>query len=68
MTMFCEVCKQVLKCNYCIKYGAKNGRLIWMENHFYLLRKAKQEEEKRLRDSDMIDNAQVFIFNKLNKD
>tara|TARA_B100000035_G_C20897140_1_gene507690 strand:+ start:106 stop:306 length:201 start_codon:yes stop_codon:yes gene_type:complete len=66
--MFCEVCKQALRCNYCIKYGAKNGRFVWMENHFYLLRKAKKEAEEKKLDSNMIDNTQIFIFNKLNKD
>ena len=47
MTKFCDVCKQILKCNYCAKYG-KNGQYIWLEQHFYLKRKEHEKQKTNL--------------------
>lgn len=38
MTKFCEVCRQMMKCNYCIKYGT-NGVYLYLEE---FRRRAKQ--------------------------
>ena len=33
MTKYCDVCKQLIKCQYCLKYGS-NGILVYLEKQF----------------------------------
>ena len=64
MKKFCDICKQIIKCEYCTKYG-KNGRYIWMEKNFYNLR--QQNKMKNL-DIDLINQQQLFLFSNTKKD
>ena len=65
MTKFCDVCKQILKCNYCAKYG-KNGQYIWLEQHFYLKRKEQKKQKENLyvneNEIDLINQQQLQIY------
>lgn len=65
MTKFCDVCKQILKCNYCAKYG-KNGQYIWLEQHFYLKRKEHEKQKQNLyvneNEIDLINQQQLQIY------
>lgn len=71
MTKFCDVCKQILKCNYCVKYG-QNGKYIWLEQHFYQRRKEaeKQREIKRANkyELDLINKQQLNTYFNNKKD
>lgn len=44
MTKFCEVCRQIVKCNYCSKYGI-DGIYMYLQQQKY---KVKNKESYNL--------------------
>ena len=63
MKKFCDICKQIIKCEYCTKYG-KNGKYIYLEKKFYDHR--QQAKQKKI-DIDLINQQQLFLFSNTKK-
>ena len=64
MKKFCDICKQIIKCKYCVNYG-KNGKYIYLEKKFYDLR--QQTKHKNI-DIDLINRQQLFLLSNTKKD
>ncbi len=63
MKKFCDICKQIVKCKYCVDYG-NNGKYIYLEKKFYNLR----QQNKQNIDIDLINQQQLFLFSNTKKD
>ena len=63
MTKYCDVCKQIMKCQYCIKYGS-NGILVYLEKQFIETKKNNLEKQRDYLDGMDIHKLQLSRFHK----
>ena len=67
--LFCDVCKQITRCNYCSKYGPF-GVYMYMENEWIKKKKRERKEWKGNKEAkiinDTIDMIQLYTYMKAN--
>jgi hypothetical protein len=70
MSKFCDVCKKISQCSYCIKYGHE-GIYLWMEQDLYNKRDKIQEKNKEKKQDyslDLINTQQLYTLSIPKKD